>query len=136
MYRLSTITANHSGCAGLGFINNLLVQYLEILVERVANYFKLTPKELSTNSKAANVSRARAVLCYHCVHQIGYSGAEVARKLNITPSTVSEAVVRGGDIVFDEMKQKNFTINQYFTVEIRPRNSVPEKIKNSSYCGS
>jgi REP-associated tyrosine transposase len=74
----------------------------ETLIEKVANYFDVVPNELSTNSKVASRSRARVVLCYLCVREFGYSCAEVARRLNITPSTVSKATKRASTVMDHE----------------------------------
>jgi REP element-mobilizing transposase RayT len=79
---------------------------LEKLIKKVADYHKLDPDELSTNSKVAQVSNARAVLCYLCVREFGYSCAEVASRLNVSPSTVSKAAARGRDKVEDEMIER------------------------------
>jgi REP element-mobilizing transposase RayT len=56
---------------------------LDMLVKKVAHYHKLDPAELSTNSKAAKISRARAMLCYLCVREFGYSCAQVASRINV-----------------------------------------------------
>ena len=79
---------------------------LEKLIRKVGDYFEVDPAELSTNSKVARVSRARAVLCYLCVREFGYSGAEMAKRINVSPSTVSKAVARGREKVDDGMLEK------------------------------
>ena len=76
---------------------------LVMLIKKVADYHKVDPVDLSTNSKVAQVSKARAVLYFLCVREFGYSGAEMARRLNVSPSTVSKAVARGRGKVEDEM---------------------------------
>jgi len=40
-------------------------------------------------------NRYKSFLCYLCVQKLGISGAEVARRLNISPFAVSKAVLRG-----------------------------------------
>ena len=79
---------------------------LVMLIKKVADYHKVDPVDLSTNSKVAQVSKARAVLCYLCVREFGYSCAEMARRLNVSPSTVSKAVVRGREKFEDEMLEE------------------------------
>ena len=79
---------------------------LVMLIKKVADYHKVDPVDLSTNSKVAQVSKARAVLCFLCVREFGYSGAEVARRLHASPSTVSKAAARGRGKVEDEMLEK------------------------------
>jgi len=61
----------------------------------VSRHFDISSSDLKTNSKAEQISKARAVFCYLCVRKLQISGAEVARRLNITPSAVSKAVLRG-----------------------------------------
>jgi len=68
---------------------------LETIIERIADHFEITPKDLATNSKAGPIPKARAVLSYLCVRELRLSGAEVARRLNISPSTVSKAILKG-----------------------------------------
>ena len=65
------------------------------LIDRVADHFDVTSSDLKTNSKAVPISKARAVLCYLCVRKLRLSGAKVACRLNLSPSTVSKAVSRG-----------------------------------------
>jgi len=67
----------------------------DTLIDQVADYFSIASSDLTTNSKAVPISKARAVLCYLCVRKLRISGAEVARRLNISPSAVSKAVLRG-----------------------------------------
>jgi chromosomal replication initiation ATPase DnaA len=77
-----------------------------LLIKKVADYHKLDPADLSTNSKASTMSRARAVLCYLCVREFGDSCAQVAKRINVSPSTVSKAVARGLDKVEDEKLER------------------------------
>jgi REP-associated tyrosine transposase len=68
---------------------------LEALIEKVASYFKVDTEDLKTGSKERKISRARRMLCYLAVRKLSISGAEVARLLKISPSTVSKAVIKG-----------------------------------------
>ena len=67
----------------------------DTLMDLVSNHFGIASSDLVTNSKVVPISKARAVLCYLCVRKLRISGAEVARRLNISPSAVSKAVLRG-----------------------------------------
>jgi len=62
---------------------------------KVTAFFKIDTEDLKTTSKERNISRARKVLCYLAVRKLAISGAEVARALKISPSTVSKAVIKG-----------------------------------------
>jgi putative transposase len=61
---------------------------------KVAKQFDIDVELLFTPSKDRTVSRARAVLCHLAVRHLSMSGADVARKLNLSPSMVSRAVRR------------------------------------------
>jgi chromosomal replication initiation ATPase DnaA len=61
----------------------------------VAVIFELPVSDLKTSSKHRRIVQARAVLCYLAVRKLRCSCADVARRLNISPNTVSMAVSRG-----------------------------------------
>ena len=61
--------------------------------------FGLTLSELSQGSRLRSVVRARSVLCYWAVKELGMSGAQAARWLGIGQPAVQRSVVRGGKIV-------------------------------------
>ncbi len=67
---------------------------LNALVASVAEYYKISPEDLMTASKQATITKARTVLCYLAVRKLRISCADVARKMKISPSTVSGAVSR------------------------------------------
>jgi REP element-mobilizing transposase RayT len=64
------------------------------VTEKVAKQFDIDIELLFTPSKDRIVSRARAVLCHLAVRRLSMSGADVARRLNLSPSMVSRAVCR------------------------------------------
>jgi DNA-binding MarR family transcriptional regulator len=64
------------------------------LSNRIAEHFDVDAELLFTPTKDRTVSRARAMLCHLAVRRFMMSGADVARKLNLTPSMVSRAVRR------------------------------------------
>ena len=63
---------------------------------RVEEIFGLTLSELSQGSRLRSVVRARSVLCYWAVKELGMSGAQAARWLGIGQPAVQRSVVRGG----------------------------------------
>ena len=73
------------------------------LIQRVAKYYRIDMAVLKTATKAREVSLARFILCYLAVRKLLFSCAEVARALNISPSAVSKAVVKG-QALSDRMK--------------------------------
>ncbi|MGD9301182.1 MAG: helix-turn-helix domain-containing protein [Desulfobacterales bacterium] len=79
---------------------------LDSLVEKVAVYFKIDTEDLKTASKERRISRARSILSYLAVRKMMISCAEVARALNISPSAVSKAVIKGRALIDRKQIQK------------------------------
>jgi chromosomal replication initiation ATPase DnaA len=71
---------------------------IDALISRVATYYKIAPEDLKTASTKATISKARTVLCYMAVRKLMISCADVARKMKISPATVSRAVSRASSI--------------------------------------
>ena len=71
----------------------------EWLVDRVTGLFGLTIKELLTGGKQRRTVKAWSVLCYWGTRELGMSAVGISKKLNIAPSTASESVIRGRQIV-------------------------------------
>ncbi len=68
---------------------------LEKVLDIVAGYFDLDSNILTLPGRGRKVSRARSIFCVLAIDLFGYSGAEVARALSLTPSAVSKSVVKG-----------------------------------------
>jgi putative transposase len=68
---------------------------LDTLIDAVAKYFDIASKILKGSSKQRTVSRARSIICYLAINKMGISGAAIARKLMLSPSTVSKSSARG-----------------------------------------
>ena len=81
------------------FEQNTLLQAtgpdLSRLIKKVAKFYQIETEELKTASKAKQISLARSILCYLAVRKLMFSCTEVARALNISPSAVSKAVIKG-----------------------------------------
>jgi REP element-mobilizing transposase RayT len=71
----------------------------EKTVARVSQLFDLKPQELLGVARNRLRAKARSVLCFWAVSELGMTGANVARRLNITSSGVSRAVAKGEKIV-------------------------------------
>lgn len=65
---------------------------IEKITEAVSGYFELTTDEIRSPSRRRAVARARAVISMAAIDNMGLSGADVARWLNLTPSAVSKLV--------------------------------------------
>ena len=68
---------------------------MNTLIESVAEIFEIDSKILKGSGKQRTVSQARSIICYLAIHKMGISGVEIARKLKLSPSTVSKSAVRG-----------------------------------------
>ncbi len=68
---------------------------------RVAQIFELKPQEVSGTVRVHRRVKARSLLCYWAVSELGMVGAEVARRLKMSNSGVSRSVVRGEKIASD-----------------------------------
>lgn len=98
--------------AGEQFEEKTLVEIkglnLDRLINAVACCIGVEDNLLKTSLRKRNIGRARSVICYLAVVKMKYSNAEVARRLNISPSTVSKAITRGqkddlGDSVWQDL---------------------------------
>ena len=67
---------------------------LEGLLAKVADHFGVGVEDLRSRSKIPNVAKARAVFCYLGVREVGFTAASIAKELDVSPSTVSKAIVR------------------------------------------
>jgi len=71
----------------------------ERLLDRVAELFELSLEEVLRRGKYARTVPARSVLCFWANRELGISTVELAKKLKIAQSTVSQSVARGEGIV-------------------------------------
>ena len=76
---------------------------IDTLLVRVAQNYKIDPEDLKTASKEATITKARTVLCYFAVRKLMISCADIARRLKISPATVSRAASRGAAL--ENLKQ-------------------------------
>jgi putative transposase len=65
------------------------------LVERISGYFGLEIEDLKSGSKVSRISQARAALCYVGVRKLGFSSVSISEELDVGPSAVSRAILRG-----------------------------------------
>ena len=70
----------------------------EMLLRKVAKYYRIDSDDLKTAGKESTLTKARTVLCYLAVCKLKISCADVARKLEISPATVSRAASRGNEL--------------------------------------
>jgi len=73
------------------FLKCAPAQVYENFLERLGNSLS---DDIKSQSRRRAVARSRAVISIVAIEPMGFSGAEVARALNITPSAVSKLVLR------------------------------------------
>jgi len=78
---------------GLMVCNRALT--LSELARRVAAEFGVAPEALSMRKKSKPIAAARSVFCYFAARQMGVSGTEIGRILNIGRAGVSAAADKG-----------------------------------------
>jgi REP element-mobilizing transposase RayT len=71
------------------------------ILERVAGAYNLKPEEVLSASKLPQRVKARSLLCFWALKELEMSGADVARRLNMSRSAVSRAVARGEKVATD-----------------------------------
>ena len=85
------------------------------LFESISELYGIEQEKIRWRSRKTTVSEARAVFCYAAVRELGISGAEVGKLLNMSCSAVSQAVLRGTLILKDnpdiKSKLENLLLN-------------------------
>ena len=72
------------------------------VLRQVAGMFNLKPVEILLPSKQPQRVRARSLLCFWAVKELGLSERSIAQKLSTTQPSVSRAVHRGERMAIDE----------------------------------
>jgi putative transposase len=67
---------------------------LNYILSTVSDYFGIEREYIKGTGKQPKVSLARAIVCLLAVDKLKLSSREVARRLGLTPSAVSKALVR------------------------------------------
>jgi REP element-mobilizing transposase RayT len=64
------------------------------LLEDVCREFEVTPLEIVAGSRRLAVCRARTAICRRAFHDLGFSNVEIARRLRVSRSAVTQALRR------------------------------------------
>jgi REP element-mobilizing transposase RayT/lambda repressor-like predicted transcriptional regulator len=75
---------------------------LDKIASRVAECIMVDPSEIWAGGKERKRVRARSLLCYWAVQELGMSMAELSRTLRLSSSGVSLSVKRGAQLVKEE----------------------------------
>jgi REP element-mobilizing transposase RayT len=79
---------------------------LDVLLSKVAAYYKIKAEDLKKRTKHRTVVKARSVLCHLAVRELLVTGTEVAKTLHLTQAAVSKALGRGELIARSEDVKK------------------------------
>lgn len=71
------------------------------VVDQVAGIFEIKPEHILIPSKQPQRVKARSLVCYWAVKELGMNGTEVATLLGITQTGVSKAMQRGEKLALD-----------------------------------
>jgi len=75
---------------------------INFIAKRVATLLDIPKNDVWREGKFKNLVRARSLLCFWAVRELGVSMASMARRLNISTVAVSKSVARGADIAKKE----------------------------------
>jgi REP element-mobilizing transposase RayT len=79
----------------------------DLIIREVANHFGIEQRLLKSASKQRQASQSKSIVCFLAAERLKMKGREVARRLQITPSAVSKAIIRGrSDPISDKIWQK------------------------------
>ncbi len=92
---------------------------LDEIIGAVADAFDIQTAAMQNPGRKRIISEARGVCCYIATNKFGYSGAAVARALNITRSGVLLAATRGEGI-FDSSPQLHALFDSTLTTTDHP----------------
>jgi chromosomal replication initiation ATPase DnaA len=70
---------------------------LEELCDRVCKKKNVSSSELISGSRRRELVNARRTVSWIAVHELGYSGAEVARHIGVTNSCITRFLASGED---------------------------------------
>ena len=69
------------------------------LLKRVSETLKVDRGDLCSGDRRSLVSKARSVISYVAVRELGYSGVEVGQVLNLSGAGVTKCIERGKTII-------------------------------------
>ncbi len=72
---------------------------IDRLAEHVAELLDMDVSEVWSSGKYRHIVRARSLLCYWSVRELGVSMASLAERLKLSPAAVTQSVVRGERLV-------------------------------------
>ncbi len=82
---------------------------IDRVIEAVADYLDLDTGSIEKKGRKRSIALARSIICALAVDRLMLTGADIARKLNLTASGVSKLVARGrGEPAFHQVEEMLF----------------------------
>jgi putative transposase len=75
---------------------------LNMVAQRVSTLLGLKPEQILASGKHPLTVKARSLMCYWAVRELGFTATEVSRRLGVTQPAVSISVKRGETIAIAE----------------------------------
>ena len=72
------------------------------LVQHVAQLLDMEPEDVLARGKYKQTVKARALLCYWGMRELGMTSVQLAQKLNLAQPTISQSAMRGRKIALEE----------------------------------
>ena len=69
------------------------------VILKVAEFLEIGKNDIRSRSRKTVICRARALIAYYSIYELGYKGAEVGRALKISAPSVSKCIERGKNLV-------------------------------------
>jgi hypothetical protein len=77
------------------------------LVQRVSENLQVDGRDLLSGDRRSQVSKARSVVSYIAVREMGYSGVDVGRMLNLSGPGVTKCIEKGKKIMCNHEDLRN-----------------------------
>ena len=84
---------------------------LGALIRLVSDFLGIEKSEVFSRSRKRIIGKARALIAYYSIYEMGYKGAEVGRALRIAGPSVSQCIERGKILVDTEPEMYQKLIN-------------------------
>jgi len=84
---------------------------LDELIRLVSDFLGIEKSEVFSRSRKRIIGKARALIAYYSIYEMGYKGAEVGRALRIAGPSVSQCIERGKILVDTEPEMYQKLIN-------------------------
>jgi len=84
---------------------------LDELIRLVSDFLGIEKSEVFSRSRRRIIGKARALIAYYSIYEMGYKGAEVGRTLRIAGPSVSQCIERGKILVDTEPEMYQKLIN-------------------------